>query len=659
MTEPGSAPARSARLAASTAPIAVVVVAAVFALRRVEDFDTWWHLASGRWILAHGAVPHTDVLSHTVTDHPWINLQWLYDVVVYGLYRAGGADLLVIAAALSFTTAVWLMIRNARVAAGPLTASAVALFAVLFAEERFLIRPEMFSFIFLEIVLWLLLTMRRDDGARLWLLPLVMVVWVNCHALFVIGSFVIAAMAASAIAARFPVLPRGWRRGSDVGPIALRRLLLWGGASFVAVLVNPYFFEGASFPLELLSRIDGSNDAFQVIGEFRGPFSGYFTTWSIGAYQSYFFASVALAVVAALVGLVEPRPGRGSREARTPGFDVGGLLVFAGLAYLSYLARRNLGLFAFGTAPIVAAWLAQIGARTADLIAPATRRRLAAAPLVAGPLLLTACAIVSVLAATNRYYRASDVSKEFGLGIFETNFPIHAAAFAEQTGLPGKMYNDLTAGGYLTWHGGVAGGVFIDGRLEVYDTEFFTEYLDALNNPQTWQQHADRFDVQTVFLFHRWGNRHGLIRVLASDPRWTLAYYDEAAIVFVRTAGNAGALKRVREAFPEWQERTLARLAAPPEVWGLPIERATALESWARLLSTLGALDEAVAAYERLLALDVVRPVHAASIRFGIGVHMARKGELAGARRQLELAAELDPGNDRITQTLARLRASP
>src|SRR5258706_10957088 len=78
------------------APLALT---AVFAFRRIDDFDTWWHLATGRWIVEHRMIPATDVLSHTVRGHPWINLEWAYEVVIYLLYSAGGPVLLSLAAA--------------------------------------------------------------------------------------------------------------------------------------------------------------------------------------------------------------------------------------------------------------------------------------------------------------------------------------------------------------------------------------------------------------------------------------------------------------------------------------------------------------------------------------------------------------------------------
>ena len=344
-------------------PAATLLVGSALALRRLDDFDTWWHLASGRWIIGNRSVPVTDTLSFTVPDHPWINLQWLYDAALYLLFDIAGADLLVIVSAAAYAGALWMMMKNLRPWLGEVPASLLCLWVILIAEERFMIRPEMVSFLLLQAVLWILMTARSNEGRRLWLLAPVMLVWVNCHSLFIIGLFCIGCAVAGVLAARLPMIPPGWRQGTALGPAGTRRLLWSAAAAAAVILLNPYLLEGALFPFKLMTRIDASNPVFQAIGEFRRPFSGYAPTFSIRAYRAFFFVGMAVVCAAALVGFRAPRKGRSSKDDRMPGFNLAWLAIFAGLAYLSLLARRNTALFAMGTAPIVGACLALIGSR--------------------------------------------------------------------------------------------------------------------------------------------------------------------------------------------------------------------------------------------------------------------------------------------------------
>jgi hypothetical protein len=648
---PASAPAAPGKLVAFAdacqrlTPGAVVVVAATFALRRLDDFDTFWHLAAGRWIVSHHTVPWTDTLSYTVPHRPWIDVQWLYDAALYGLYQLGGANALVLAAALAFTAAIWLLVRNVRRFVSAVPTAVLVLVAIVVSEERFLIRPEMISFVLLEIVLGLLLGARSNAGRRLWLLVPLMLIWVNCHSLFIIGLFVIACAAVAPQVARLPLLPVGWRVRSQFDPVTRRRLLVAATAAAAVTLVNPYGLTGVLFPFKLLSRINGSNPLFQMIGEFRPPFSPYFLTTAVATYRVFFVTSVILVSVAALLSLGRPR----ERPAE-PGLDLAGLGIFAGLAYVSVMARRNIGLFALGASPFVAAAAAALAARS-----PAALRRWTglAARLLA-PVVLVICGVGVLAVASNGYYLWNGETCEFGLGVLEVNFPIRAAAFCRAMSLPPKLYNDLTAGGYLSWDAAVDGGVFVDGRLEVYGADFLASYNWGLANAEAWEREADRFGVNTVVLFHRWSNRHALIAWLANDPRWTLVYFDEVATVFVRQEGHEALIANARAHFAEWSSKTIASLSTPLPQWQWPIERATALDSYAALLATLGAGAAAMQFYSRELDLALTASQEA-RVRYTLALYLARSGNRKAAREQLDKAAARDPTNLGVRRLRARL----
>jgi len=633
-------------------PYTVLATGAVLATRRLDDFDTWWHLASGRWIVEHGKVPHTDTLSFTVPDNPWINLQWLFDVVLYAVNSVGAAAALSLLAAVCFTAGVWLLLANTREFVDDLTASVLVLWALLLAEERFLIRPEMFSFIFLGLALRVLLTLRRTEGRYAWTLLPIMVLWVNFHALYIMGVVCIASAVGGAFVSRVPLVPAGWREASDIGAAARRRLLRWGPAAIAATAINPYFVEGMRFPLKLMTRIDSESAVFMSIGEFRSPWSDYFTTMSISAYQGLFLFGVAVVVIAAFVDAF----GRKRRDGETisaPGFDLGAVAIFAGLAYLSYLARRNLGIFAFGVPPVIALCLAGLWARVGARRRAAIER--ATTWLV--PLVLSMSVGLALWAMSNRYYQADERSHEFGLGVFEANYPRDAIDFARKMNLPGPIYNDMTMGGYLTWDHPTDEGVFMDGRLEVYDTKFYSYYQSAFRERGAWQAQVEKYGIQSAILFHRWGNRHSLVRVMMADPQWTLVYYDYVAIIFVRRDGNEDVIARALAEFPRRREAIHAALAAPDDniwFWQVPMSRLVALETYTRLLATIGRADDNVELYELLLGF---RPAlrQEVRVRVSLGYQLARRGNTELALMHLRKALELDPEDTTAKDLIQRL----
>jgi len=68
---PGVTDSWTGRAAAAAAFCFVVALQ----VHRLDDSDTWWHLASGRLIAELGSVPRSDPFSYTAEGAPWINRQ--------------------------------------------------------------------------------------------------------------------------------------------------------------------------------------------------------------------------------------------------------------------------------------------------------------------------------------------------------------------------------------------------------------------------------------------------------------------------------------------------------------------------------------------------------------------------------------------------------
>lgn len=602
-------------------PALVVALAAVLSLRRLDNSDTWWHLAAGRWIVTHGSVPANDPLSWTVPDHAWTNVQWLFDVLVYGVYRLGGASLLVITSAVSYTVATALLLVNLRRHVGPVLASLLGAWAVVISHDRFAIRPEMLTYVFIQVILWLYATGRVAGRKRLWFLPAVMCLFANCHSLFIVGEVVIACQMVGTLLSDSPLLPPGWRRPVD--PRVRSQILATGAVALLATVVNPFGVKGALFPFALISEMNGNYPFFRAIGELRRPFEGYFVTTSVLAYRAFFYFAIGVVLTALFMTAFRPSaadsaPAKGARRAerrrrerarqrreiaRTqPGrpvkdeqlqptlpVDLADLAVFVGVAYLSTLARRNMALFAMTAGPCIAGCLSVLvaRARVAAPRVPAVARRGVAVLLA--PALLAACWFV----ASNGLYRRNNELHEFGLGTIPMYFPVRAAAFMKEQNLPRPLFNDWTSGGYLTWAQPIEGGVYIDGRGEVYDVPFLRTYMRQVQRPNEWQAEMDRRGVQTASLFHWWPNHQALVRFLARDPRWAVVYYDETSVIAVRREGNADVIARSQAAFGEERNRTERMLLETPKSWQWQIARARGNLTYAQLLAAIGKVSEA------------------------------------------------------------------
>ncbi|MGE5716724.1 MAG: hypothetical protein ACM369_08760, partial [Acidobacteriota bacterium] len=529
------------------------------------------------------------------------------------------------------------------------------------------------SFVFLPIVLWLCATGMRTGGRRVWLLPAVMVLWVNTHSLFVIGGLIIGCYMAAGVANRLRLVPAAWRE--PIEPSALRTMLLAGTLALCATLANPYGLRGALLPLKLMTRLSGEAPAFQLIGELRRSFSPEAVNFAVRAYKAFFFFSLAVVGIALLVVALARRPEAGESrserrrkqrlgtagrneasddhpsEAKRAGFDLAGIAIFAGLAYLSTLARRNMALFALVTAPFVGHCLAALGRRFSPSWKSGTREFLEAAAVV---VLLPALVWAGWFVASNNFYRWDAQPLEFGSGVFEVGSPVKASAFVKEQKLSPPLYNDWTSGGYLTWDKPVAGGVYIDSRGEVYDDQFFSNYLDRLRHPAKWQDEADQRGFQTVIFCHWYAGLRPLLTWLLRDPRWMLVYFDENTTVFVRRRGNEWLIEKAIAEFQPIQEKQVRALLEPVSSWQWPVGRARALLAYGNLLEVMGRSREAVPLFERLLEIGQSRKEESwTAVR--LGHHYAAIGQKERARAYADRAAQADPDNPDIPPLRKRI----
>ncbi len=620
-----------------------VLIGSAFALRPLDASDTWWHLAAGRWIAEHRTIPATDVLSFTVPDSAWINLQWLYDVLLYGTFRMAGPDGVVLVGVLLCTATLALLAMQVRRWLGPVASALLIAWVTLIAQERFWARPEVLSFLLLQLVLLLVGSARRGRGRRVWWLVPLMVLWVNTHALFVLGVLVIACAVIPLWLVEVIPLPRLWRESTSLGRAERKRLTLAGTLAVAATLINPFLLRGVMFPLELLTRF-GEGTGFGSIGEFAGPFSRPFGSVPLAAYQIGFVVAVTFVLAAALRTAFARNGQDGAAR-----FDLSGAVLFVCLGYLSLRGARNTALFAIGSAPFVAQCIRTcVGA-----LRP--RRRFVAQAAAVGTALLLVGLLWAV--ASNEYYRWTETPRECGSGVFEVAFPVRAVEFVEAQRLPDRVFNDDYIGGYLAW-ARPGRPVFVDGRLEVYD-RFFEEYVDGLARPESWARLADRFDVNTVVLGHRWSNRHRLIRWLRESPHWQIVYYDESGVVFLRAQGHAETIRRARASFvTDWEPALRARLRAAPPGGRFPVGHVLAVTGFANLLNTLGDPAGAAEYYERALGFDLLEP-RRLFLHLWLAEHYLERGEIERARRHLDRAEALRPADSRVLELRRRLGRGP
>jgi hypothetical protein len=56
----------------------------------LSDPDVYWHIATGKRILAEHAFPRHEIFSHTALGQPWVSPEWLAQILLFAVYDLFG-----------------------------------------------------------------------------------------------------------------------------------------------------------------------------------------------------------------------------------------------------------------------------------------------------------------------------------------------------------------------------------------------------------------------------------------------------------------------------------------------------------------------------------------------------------------------------------------
>ena len=162
-------------------------------LNRLNHTDLWGHLAYGRWIAETREIPDSDPFGGTShradSEGRFFNLPWLAQWSAYQVYRVGGQEGLVLIHSLLATVACGLLMLAIAVRGLP-GWSAVGggrLMYVIAMPSVGTLRPQLCGLVAFPLVLLAIGILSRARRHPLLWLPLVFVLWANCHGSFVLG----------------------------------------------------------------------------------------------------------------------------------------------------------------------------------------------------------------------------------------------------------------------------------------------------------------------------------------------------------------------------------------------------------------------------------------------------------------------------------------
>ncbi len=484
--------------------ITIITVAVRYALP-VRDGDLFFHMLYGKYFLDNKTLiaDHT-IFSWTPSTNDTIYCTWLPDIFFYLLHKwAGFVGLFAFQyfCLFFFVFACFLFSRRLGLSAHPLV-WLVTLIGVLLAYVAAYTKPEIFSFVLMTLLVWSWFRIRIEGNENpLWcyVLPVIMVGWVNSHGAFVFGFIFLVC------AALGEVMNSRWSHGNILSARIQKHLWIGIGLTLLTPLINPY---GWRYPYQLFFDLlpTAENMAYNAkVASYIGTFSADIRYHSFALY-----ANVAAVIVVTLITLL----------LRKKKIDWSILLPNIVFFYLYTMYFRT----TFFLAPVSvfsSIFMLSYVERFSDFTRKAIFRRFF--PVV----ILLFCILIS----SDALYKAYQYP-EFGvvLGDFDISSPnpVDEAEYIKKYFPEKKIGNTYNVGSYLLWKIWPENKIFFDSRhfpFKNWSEEYFA-----------FRKGGGVVDFLKKYPCDIWCVDYSEVVIssaLRNSPDWKLAFYGRSAQVFV------------------------------------------------------------------------------------------------------------------------------
>ncbi len=471
-----------------TAFIILFILLFAIATRVPTDTDLWWHMRTGQHIMETGQMVYDDVFSYTYFGEPRINYSTGAQIIMYIAWTIAGNLGLSLYTSILAVGGMYFLYK-----AGHGTVymqSFVLIFGATAAAVFWSPRPQMFSFFFSAVFIYLLFDYKRNGRDRLlWLIP-VMWLWGNTHAGFAIGYIFLGAF----IVGEFMNVLLG--TGDAKMPMrGIGKLVAVTFASIAVLVLNPNGLELFRVPLQTF----GIEELRLYIQEWQSPDFNQRFTWGF---------VILLSVVIGAVWSSKRK------------FDWTDWFLVCGTTFMSLMAGRNFSVFAVAVVPIATYHLDHMLANNGWVIQHKEYEKPSRARLnviLIGLVAFATLANILVVADPETIYEGQSM-----------NLPVDAVAHLNEMDIEGHMFNSYNWGGYLMFFA-PQHDVYIDGRTDLYFS-FLNDYFTVAVGNEDWRDEFDKWDIQFAVI----ESKSGLADELRNDDGWDTEYEDELASIFVK-----------------------------------------------------------------------------------------------------------------------------
>ena len=499
------------------------------------DYDFWWHIATGRYIVETGSLPDKDPFSYTSTleenknqfperEDFILKQYWLSQIFFYFIYEHTGVKGIIFLRSLLLTLTLvvvfWRLLKW--------SVSFPVSFIFLFTLFSLLTnatgeRPVLFTILFTGIVFFILENFRDNRDKKIFLLIPLMLLWANMHGGFIVGVIIITVY----------IFGEGVKKVIGRSKYTKKESVLFYAAAVLALLAS--FANPMGWRALTIAFSPKYKPFTQGIQEYASPFFLY-TEKIVPVNYWYIFMAVLFPIVLIV------------RNKKIDGIHI---VLLSGFFIMSVSAIRFIEYYI-----IIAAMI--LGRESDVMIRGLLRKRFSSnahEKILAG---LTVFALFSLLLFAFGVYKSKQFTFDIAKGY---SVPVKAVDFIEENHLSGNMLNDYGYGGYLTWRLYPKYKTFIDSRgLNIaVMTEFqwitgtvgyenFSGEVDSsITKIPLWERLADHYDINFMLLsiFDIFTQIPPVIFQLVESDKWVPIYCDYISVIFVRnTELNSDIIKK-------------------------------------------------------------------------------------------------------------------
>ncbi len=475
--------------------------------------DIGRHIKNGEQLLFSASnwptLLNANFYSFSFPDFPFLNHHWASGVIFYLIWKGAGFLGLSIFGLIIGSAALLLSFDIARRQTNFYLAAALAWLIIPLIAERTEIRPEMFSYWFALLDLWILTRWRRGELSTraLYLLPLIQLIWINLHIYFFVGFMIIGAFWLEACLTK----PRP--------PGKLRLLTIVGALMIAASLINPAHYRGLLYPLRIFGNYRFQVQENQSVAALSQASPGYVNLRVFKIIAAGFIILFGTAL-----------------WRRRQNIDWPLVMITIIFGWLAWRGVRNFTIFGLVALPAIAE-LIYLFITSGGAAPGAVRWKRAYLALGAGAVLFGLIL---------NWPRFADLWKTRGLGLMPGTEAL--AKFIEDNNISGPLFNDFDTGSYVEFYLFPRVRPFVDNRPEAFPASFFTEtYVPLHTNSETWKKTDERYGFNAVLYSFDAKAPFALPFIINRllDNAWAPVYTDQFAILFLkRNQQNANLIKK-------------------------------------------------------------------------------------------------------------------